>query len=1016
MIKTSDEIWATDTLRDAQDPGAGHQEWPGLNRITLERYNLIFSQQHSRGYSSTGQPQHDAGMVLENSLATLFKIALDTDLKLTKWSVANGLVIDDATIVADANISDTARPCLWLAAAATATVTVFYVDEDDDYIHYVQSTDGAFNFGAEQNVGGQSNLKAIAAVSASKVHCVSYANGNSRFHFFEDDGGWSETNSLIYWPHKIEHIDAITIGNRDLIVFYSNGPMFGNFREAGIYGIWEKHGRWSDIFKIDVLDEADANSYRKEPMISTANGIYFLTGYLSEGDEDYSHTTRFLKTSKDGQHWSQYQPLVTTPEAGPAKMLIVNAASGQSWPFSTGQQVYIAGYDKVYESDATRLVGEENADLQVNVSSRTLQWSLSRGVISQASTVLSNYDGALDAHAIINDDNTLLLKREAGYHTGAGDEYAQLSIEAVDVIKETDRLPKRHKQVVSRDFMAWMRDREADHHEEWESQLVGYDTYQDDTETGYGGLSHTATQKGWWKTDANQLWLVSDNKEGIAFATWDSRIMNGQHKAMIRIETSGNDEYAGLIFRARDAANFWAAYYDQDDDKIHLRKRIADAWDGIVASSSALGWSIDTFYGLMVDFRYSYFRVFYSTDGLAWTQAFTYSPLTDPLAGAFEYGYVGLIGYGYSDQDEDDPPDYTPPTPPPPPTPPTGEGDGNLLYLVDNVNNEVYRTRNARAGLAADVVYEALSFPGTDPRYITLDSWNPRNGAMVCGNDGVWKTTNLDASPPTWTHVIDTTNGDLDSDWRAYMAASSICQEGLWMVAMLRAGVYDDVYVFWTTTGGATYGDWSNVRVDDASHQSGPWPKIECSSHNAQVAWITSRRNVGSANFYKTTDQWSSHASTNVGSGSWPANPHHRYLSNPDDNLALWVYGSTTRWCTDDCCTCTDGTIGGGGVWCGSYTWGTNKYWILTGTATKYFYVSDDAATWTLQHTFTGTTRFISGFSYDPDRFYACQDGTTAPLLLSQDRGETWQEQTGNWADVQGGSSPDILCCVPVWL
>jgi hypothetical protein len=210
------------------------------------------------------------------------------------------------------------------------------------------------------------------------------------------------------------------------------------------------------------------------------------------------------------------------------------------------------GFDKVYESDATRLVGEENSDLQVDVSSRTLNWQLQRGVISQASTVLGNHDGALDGHSIINDNNTLLLIREAGYRTGAGDEYAQLTLEQADYIKETDRLPQRHKQVVSRDFMAWMRDREADHYEEWESQLVGYDNYRDDTETGYGGLGHTATQSGWWETANNMLWLMSDNKEGVAFATWDSRIMNGQVKAMVRIETSGNDEYAGLIFRARE--------------------------------------------------------------------------------------------------------------------------------------------------------------------------------------------------------------------------------------------------------------------------------------------------------------------------------------------------------------------------------------------------------------------------------------------------------------------------------
>jgi hypothetical protein len=1023
VITTSDEAWATNTLRDAQDPGAGKQSWAPLTRITIEKFNLVFAQQHSRGYGSTGQPQHDAGTALENGFATLLKVAACTasdDLVFTKWSVSSGLEYDDVSIVPGASLSNTARPSMEITAGVNLTIRVFYVDEDDDYIHHKESSDGGATFGAEVNVGAQTNLKAIASVSPTKVHCVSYASGSSRFHYFEYDGSWSETNSLIYWPHMIEHIDAITIGDRDLIVFYSEGPMYGQYREAGIYGIWVEHGRWSDIFKIDVLDEADAYAYRKHPMISTANGLYFLTGYLSEGDEDYSHTTRFLKISGDGQNWSQYMPLVACPEAGPAKLLVVNAASGQSWPWDTGQQVYLVGYDKVYESDATRLVGEINAALQVDVKSRTRGWQLQRGVISQGNTILSNHDGALDAHAIINANNTLLLKREAGYRTGLGDEYAQVTLETVDFIKETDELPQRHKQVVSRDFMAWVRDREADHFEYWESQLVGYDNYTDDTETGYGGLGHTATQKGWWETKNNVLWLRSNNEIGLAFATWDSKIMNGQVKAMIRVETSGNGEYAGVVFRAKDEGNLWAAYYNQGTDKIVLRQRAGDAWMGIVAQSSgALGWSIDTYYGIMVDFRYNYIRVFRSTDGNTWTLDFTHIITPNALNPAPEYGYTGLLGYGYSSEDEEKPPGYEPPLPP---VSPPATGSGQVLYMVCSVTGRVFRTRNARDTVAANVLYEDLGVVNAGGlTYIALDSWDPKNRAMVIGPNGVWRTTNLNDTTPTWTQVLDLNA----AGYLGKMIVSSICQQGLWMLTCQTTG--ETIRIYWTVNDGDSWSftGWSGVGANN------DFPKIECSSHNAQIAWVTWVTGAGTPRVTKTTDLWSSSNAYTLGTDTynWPANPHHRYLNNADDNLGFYAGGNTTQWCTADYGTCSGGTLDGGGKyqdrvvhWIGSYTWGTQKFWALTigvdGTTKCRFHVSDDCVNWTRQYDFTGMTRFISGFPYQVYWFYAAQDGTTAPLLISDDRGESWQAQTGNWNTLctTGGYDPDIYCIVPVWV
>jgi len=1028
MILSTEETWATDTLRDAQDPGAGTALWKPLSKLTLERYNLIFSQAHSRGYAADGQPEHDCGTVLENSANTLFKVALvGGDLLLTKWSVGNDpeAAIDDAVVVADANLSDTARPSLELVAGVATTVRIFYIDEDDDEICYIESADSGDTFGAEVSVGALSDAKAIASVSTTKVHCITYASGNTRFHCYEDDGGWAVTDSLLYWPHEVDHIDAITVGNRDLIVFYSLGPMHEIYREAGIYGVWYKHGRWSDLFPIDVVGEATAYSYRQHPMISTANDIYFLTLVASEGDSQYSQALRALKTSKDGRYWSQYQPLVTCTEAGPAKLLAVDAETDATWPWSAGLQTYIVGYDKVYESDSTRLIGEENSDLQVDVTSRTTEWRQSRGVIAQATSLLANHDGALDAHATINADNTLLAVREAGYYTGVGAEYAELSLEQVDFLKESDELPRRHKQMASRDLMAWMRDKQARHYEEWASQVIGYDNYDNSGITGRGGLSHTIAKTGRWEAEGNQLWLKSDNQEGIAFASWASHVMNGQVKDMVRIETEGNDEYAGVIFRALDEGNFWSAYYDQDTDKIVLRQKVGGAWLVAVATSAALGWADDTWYGILVDFRYSYIRVYSSTDGLTWTLRITHVIVQNPSLPAPEYGYTGAIGYGYSDQDTDHPAGYVVPTLPPPLVPPgpSVEGGGNLLYMMGLTR--MFRTLNALESDPTAVVLEDLGqiAGGATMWWFALDSFNPAKRAMAVGEDGVYTTTDLDAAAPTWTQALDL-SGVAAQQWWAHHVVSSICQQNLWMVTVLDYRAAPGVRalnLYYTADFG---GAWNNLLLSNAASYNKAY--VEASSHDAQDAWAYYMKGTDAYGYsVKTSDQWASSGETKLSLLDTYNVPcgYHRYLNNLNDYVAVHTNHDSVQICTNDAASCTASAIATGlptniHERIGGYTWGSGGFWVLSmsgaNTPARLF-VSEDGINWTLQYSWAGAAiaSSISGFPTNPDLYYASMRSvTTGPFQISLDRGVTWQTQTGNWALL---ATEGIRHLVPVW-
>jgi len=409
------------------------------------------------------------------------------------------------------------------------------------------------------------------------------------------------------------------------------------------------------------------------------------------------------------------------------------------------------------------------------------------------------------------------------------------------------------------------------------------------------------------------------------------------------------------------------------------------------------------------------------------------------------YGPAGVDG-DYPDEVPE--PDWNltpyPPAPPPPPGP--QGGDGNLLYFIDSSNNHLYRTRNARDPVAANVVYEDLgliqdtSIPAqeTNVVHIALDSWDPKNAAMCIGYAGIWKTTNLDLAVPTWTRVLDLS----DVRYRGTMVASSICQRNLWAAGV----IYDHPnfpgwypYIYWSTDG-ATFPNKKHLSSWD--HPCG-WIKIEMSSHNAGKMWAAWNMN-GDPYVSRTTDMFATYswpanahflAEINNDGGQPLANPYHRYFDNSNDLLALYgcLQGFANRaitvWYTNDVTNGTRGYPGGTGetgqrvVWLAGYTWGSNRYWCLTycGADGKWrFYISDDAINWTLQYTFPAISRYAYNWPYDDGLFYACQSpggvANRGPILISEDRGATWQNQVGNWQTVRGGWLGDIQCCVPVWI
>ena len=360
---------------------------------------------------------------------------------------------------------------------------------------------------------------------------------------------------------------------------------------------------------------------------------------------------------------------------------------------------------------------------------------------------------------------------------------------------------------------------------------------------------------------------------------------------------------------------------------------------------------------------------------------------------------------------DDGPPDggWLPPTPPNPSGDPA---DGNLVYFV-STNGHIYRARNALAAAGA-VVYEDLGLVDAGGlQWISLDSWDPKNKAMVCGPNGIWRTDDLNATIPAWTNVLDL-SGTL---YEPACIKSSICQNELWMCTEKRpAGDVDDnLYVRMTIDQGD---NWTQHLISTNCMSTAFPAYIEMSAHDAQVAWLVWHDRVGAPTrpwVTRTGNQWAGWAHTSLVTYTtyWPRSSCHRYFDNPADQEALYGLRLVIRKCTADVGTCTvRNTVSALGINIGClqvYTWG-EAAWNLNNN--NDFEISDDGITWAAQSNLPGTTLYIWGWPYDKTRFYGTQNGAVAPLVISVDEGATWEQKTGNWAAVGGNFTISVVVAV----
>lgn len=514
-------------------------------------------------------------------------------------------------------------------------------------------------------------IKHAVMVAEDRFHLILY-NINKKtsqlcsLEYNAGTGTWETFHSNIHYMYPIQSFDAVAIDGHDVITICTQTPGITSVRSVGdqvekyieisggILSFIYQERSWSDHYNVDVVDNITNVRVRRDIHLTKFDDLIVATAYTTNATEDYPFSAYRIYTSKDGRHWSLGRILPTAGLSSPGTRGLKLVRHGD--------YVHAISPVMLMASSMTMMLGHSPDDMQIDLTDDIVDYSFTQERTAQCNIAIDNEDGAYNDHPIINEENTIALVHYAGYHnpdTGE-DVLIQFALTEVDTLDFTDSNPERTLTLTARDRIAWMSDKYGSEEAYyWEGQLMGGDRYTDDTVTGYGGMRHTAVKTGTWHTKAMVLLLRNNNEEGVSFNTFSPYIWNGCYRGDVRVSEAGEAEYVGLIFRAMDKDNMWFARYNQETDRIELYERVGGT-DTLHAQSDVLGIvgiAAFQFFGLQVRFYYGYIRVDYQPpNSYAWETVIEYYPegvtAAESVSGVLDRGYVGQLGYGYSEEDE----------------------------------------------------------------------------------------------------------------------------------------------------------------------------------------------------------------------------------------------------------------------------------------------------------------------------------------------------------------------------
>jgi hypothetical protein len=368
------------------------------------------------------------------------------------------------------------------------------------------------------------------------------------------------------------------------------------------------------------------------------------------------------------------------------------------------------------------------------------------------------------------------------------------------------------------------------------------------------------------------------------------------------------------------------------------------------------------------------------------------------------------------------------PDPAPPPGPVVdGTGDGTVYvmgeYFLGRTRNfsSQYPTWNTEnIGPTSDIYYDFI-----------LDPWNPTNGAYLTTDSGVYKTTNLDSSSPSWTLVASaaTIISSAGGYWNPYKISASINVQNY--VAIFFEGTSGALYCMYSTDGGTS---WSYSQIDAQSENiqfGGGADYVPHIVNGGIMLYAIGGEYSGSPPQYRpkcfrSTDggaTWSARGAVGNLLSGWgfaiAYACHCPYDGNEAGNIVYIAAAGSTWKSTDGGMTWTSlGIIPEANVTrhaIETHTENNNIAYIWSQDLTVRV-STDAAASFQTRGTVPGTQiKAAGGFPFDSGKYYVVSN---TGVYYSNDGGNSFQDKTNNFPTdaLSGMATNDRAIIVPLWI
>lgn len=378
------------------------------------------------------------------------------------------------------------------------------------------------------------------------------------------------------------------------------------------------------------------------------------------------------------------------------------------------------------------------------------------------------------------------------------------------------------------------------------------------------------------------------------------------------------------------------------------------------------------------------------------------------------------------------------------PEPPPGtEADGNLVYVC--TRDKLGRTRNF---LNASPTWENIT-PSLSGNIVAfeIDPWNPNNRALIITTNGVYRTTNLDDSPPTFSLVlspstVQTATGKVDLNFRN--CCYTITQN-------------EKIYVAWaSTTTGFAFG------VSNSADNGATWSHVFIDNHSGVgvLSPIIPRMIGGldgTGKAYMCVGNYGSRnhlCYTTNGGVSWTLGHYPGVLTDLFDFDVSYPDAANTviyyREATDiryshggiggaySTATTLAGTAGAVfGILINIATADRDDILLLqpathvtTSPTTKFHRSTDRGLNWSVvfSTTYANTNVDVDGYTsaascgrwpYDVERVFWLENGhafTSGKIWYTDNMFSSVNDKTGNWVAIMGANFRYPVRIIPIWI